>query len=232
MRGMTSSSRALAFEQGQAAQVFAVQHQQIERAVERGAPAEEERVEVAPAIGIETGDFAVEDGRSTSKQARDFRLQRFPLRERVPVAAHELAFTVLDEREAAEAVEFQFKDEIRIVERLADAKQPHRPIADHVPILPREANYSRDHFRGMLRVEMTTPDDATLLELLAACDALAEATERTNTIVHALAEALILSKRPSDVMVNGYVEQAENSAALLERFRARVAQIKASIRVH
>lgn len=50
--------------------------------------------------------------------------------------------------------------------------------------------------------------------------------------MHALAEAHILGKRPSDVVLNGYVEQADVSAALLERFRARVAQVKASIGVH
>jgi hypothetical protein len=75
----------------------------------------------------------------------------------------------------------------------------------------------------MLRVER---DDPTILELLAACDALAESTERTNTIVHALAETHILGKRPNDVILNSYVEQAENSARFLERFRARVAQVK------
>ena len=75
-------------------------------------------------------------------------------------------------------------------------------------------------------------NDAVLFELLAACDALAEAAQRTNTIVHALAEAHILGKRPSDVVLNGYVEQADAVARLLERFRARVAEVRAGIRVH
>lgn len=74
--------------------------------------------------------------------------------------------------------------------------------------------------------------DPVLLELLAACDALAEATERTNTIVHALAEAHILGQRPADAVLNGYIDQADSAAAHLERFRALVSQVRTSIRVH
>ena len=78
----------------------------------------------------------------------------------------------------------------------------------------------------MLATDDTIMSDSALLELLAACDALAEATERTNTIAHALAEAHIVGKRPRDVVLNGYVEQADIAARLLERCRGRVAQVR------
>ena len=76
---------------------------------------------------------------------------------------------------------------------------------------------------------MTTPDDATILELLAACDALAETTER---VIPALAEAHILGKRPSDVVLNGYTDEAEHARVHLAQFRALVAQFRGQIRVH
>ena len=79
---------------------------------------------------------------------------------------------------------------------------------------------------------MTTPEDTTRLELLAACDALAETTERSVRVVHALAESHILGKRPTDAVLNGYTDEAERSSENPAEFRALVRQFKSSIRVH
>ena len=80
---------------------------------------------------------------------------------------------------------------------------------------------------GKLSTDMTTPDDATILELLAACDAPAETTERTLHVIPALAEAHILGKRPSDAVLNGYTDEAKRATAHLPQFRALIAQFRA-----
>jgi len=56
---------------------------------------------------------------------RDLLSQLRPLGERVAVAGHELAPMTADMRERAEAIELRLENEVRMIERLGDTKEPH-----------------------------------------------------------------------------------------------------------
>ena len=79
---------------------------------------------------------------------------------------------------------------------------------------------------------MTTPNDATMLELLAACEQLAEGYARSLRAVQQLTSAGLEGRGISVTALHAYDEQAERAAADLERFRALVAQYKSWFTVH
>jgi hypothetical protein len=79
---------------------------------------------------------------------------------------------------------------------------------------------------------MTTPSRATILELLAACEQLAEGYARALRAVQNLTSAGLEGRDISIAVLHEYDEQAEKAAADLEGFRAMVAQFKTQFTVH
>ena len=105
------------FDQSQAAQVVAVQPQQV-KGIENGlALAGHQFVESADAIAIQADDFAVGDG-VLDGQFIERLLQVIEGLEVFQVAGDQLAFAGLDVGDRAEAVVFQFENVVGIVERL------------------------------------------------------------------------------------------------------------------
>ena len=72
-------------------------------------------------------------------------------------------------------------------------------------------------------------DDAQLKELLAGCERLADATERTVRVVTALAEGQTFGRRAADTILRDYIAHAESVSADLHRFRALMADIKSQV---
>jgi shikimate kinase len=79
---------------------------------------------------------------------------------------------------------------------------------------------------------MTMPQDATLLEMLAACEQLADGYARSLRAVQQLTSAGLEGRGVSAVALHAYHEEAETAATDLERFRVLVARFKQQIRVH
>ena len=74
--------------------------------------------------------------------------------------------------------------------------------------------------------------DTMLIEMLAACEQLAEGYARSLRAVQQLTSAGLEGRGIGAAAFHGYHEQAEMAAADLERFRALVAQFKSRITVH
>ena len=79
---------------------------------------------------------------------------------------------------------------------------------------------------------MTTPSDAMLLEMIAACEQLGEGYARSLRAVQQLTSAGFQGRGVSVAALQAYDEQAERARADIERFRTLVAQFKSQIRVH
>jgi hypothetical protein len=107
-------------DQWQAAQVVAVQPQQVEGIEDGLAFAGHQLVELADAMFIEADNFAIQDGILYRYLSERF-LQRHERFELVAVAGDQLAFTGLDVGDRAEAVVLQLEQILWIVERLCDA---------------------------------------------------------------------------------------------------------------
>lgn len=74
--------------------------------------------------------------------------------------------------------------------------------------------------------------DAVLLEMIAACEQLAEGYERALWAVQQLTSAGLEGCGISTTVLHAYDEQAEQAAADLEWFRALVAKFKTQFTVH
>lgn len=79
---------------------------------------------------------------------------------------------------------------------------------------------------------MTTPSDASFLELLAACEQLAESHARSLRAVQQLTSAGFEGRGITTAVLQAYDEQAEKGAADLERFRGLVVKFKSMFTVH
>ena len=79
---------------------------------------------------------------------------------------------------------------------------------------------------------MTTPTDAPMLELLAACEQLGEGYARALRAVQNLTSAGLEGRSITIAVLHAYDEQADGAAADLERFRALVAKFKTLFTIH
>jgi len=107
------------FDQRQAAQVVAVQPQQVEGIEDGLALAGHHFVELADAVAIEADDFAVQDS-VLDGQFIERLLQVIEGLEVIQVARDQLALAVFDVGDRAEAIVFQFEDVVGVVEWLCD----------------------------------------------------------------------------------------------------------------
>ena len=95
---------ALPLQQRQAAQVYAVDAQDVEGVEPRPRPTEHHRMEVGPPVGLETADLAVEYCAVSLHGVRNFLRELRPRFELMPVPRDELAPMAGHVRERAEAV--------------------------------------------------------------------------------------------------------------------------------
>ena len=79
---------------------------------------------------------------------------------------------------------------------------------------------------------MTTPTDAPMLELLAACEQLGEGYARALRAVRNLTSAGLEGRSITIAVLHAHEEQAEKPAGDLERFRVLVKQFKTTFTVH
>jgi hypothetical protein len=79
---------------------------------------------------------------------------------------------------------------------------------------------------------MATFTDAPMLELLAACEQLADGYARALRAVQNLTSAGFEGRGITTAVLQAYDEQAESAAADLEQFRALVAKFKTLFTVH
>ena len=79
---------------------------------------------------------------------------------------------------------------------------------------------------------MTTPSDVPILELLAACEHLAEGYGRALRAVQQITSAGLEGRGMTAATLQSYDEQAETASADLERFRVLVKQFKTQFTVH
>ena len=79
---------------------------------------------------------------------------------------------------------------------------------------------------------MTSPTDAPMLELIAACEHLGECYARALRAVQQLTSAGLEGRGISAAALQAYDEQAETASADLERFRALGKQLKTQFTVH
>ena len=117
----------LPLDQRPAAQVLVFVGEQVEGGEERPFASEQQIVKVGPAIGTQADDFPVQDGAVGLYAVSDFLGQQAELREDVAAARHERAAMALDMRERAEAVVLQLEQPVRVIERIRDADERHRP---------------------------------------------------------------------------------------------------------
>ena len=107
---------ALALHQRQRAKILPIDREQIEREEVRPIAAEQQVVEVRPAVPIEADDFAVQHGIERANAVRDLRLEDPVLGEHVPAARDQSTEMALDMRERAESVVLDFVQTIAMIE--------------------------------------------------------------------------------------------------------------------
>jgi len=107
------------FDQWQAAQVVAVQPQQVEGIEDGLALAGHQFVKFAFTVTVETDDFAVQDG-VLDGQFIERLLQVIEGLEVIQVTGDQLAFAGLDVGDRAEAVVFEFENLVGIVKGFGD----------------------------------------------------------------------------------------------------------------
>ena len=89
--------------------------------------------------------------------------------------------------------------------------------------------------RNVLRreeVTASTPIDAALLEMLAACEQLGEGYACALTVIERLARAGLEGVTVRAEVLREYQEQPRRASADLARFRQRIAEFKAQIGTH
>ena len=79
---------------------------------------------------------------------------------------------------------------------------------------------------------VTTPTDASMVELIAGCEDLSEGYARALQALRQLTQAGLEGRGMSATVLHAYHEQAEAAAADLKRFLALVGQVKAMFTVH
>jgi hypothetical protein len=114
-----SAQLFLALYQGELSQVVIIQVEQIKRVKGWAPTAEKKFVEDAPAFRIQAHQFAV-DHRVLHLQLREIVAEVLKTFVRVPLARDQFAIAIPDVRECAEAVVFQFKEEVWVVEGSSD----------------------------------------------------------------------------------------------------------------
>src|SRR4029434_3570787 len=105
---------------------FAIQPEQIERHEVRPPAPEQQRIEPRLSVRAEAHDFAIENCVVAAYRVCEFTAQGRPMLKRVAVTGDELRVMAVDVGQTTKAVVLQLVNEIRVVERLRDAYQPHR----------------------------------------------------------------------------------------------------------
>jgi hypothetical protein len=111
--------------------VVALDRQHVERVEGRPGAAEEQRIEVAAAIRVETHELAIEHCIMRANAVGDFSRELIPARQDVPAARDEPALMPFDDRERAEAIVLDFVQLVGMVERLGNPDERHGPGKRH-----------------------------------------------------------------------------------------------------
>jgi hypothetical protein len=113
---------SLPFEEWELAEIAAIEFGEIERTVEGPLAAEQELMEVAPSVVIETTHLAIENRRVAPHGVGEFNFEVGEVLERGASARDESAVMSLNVRQRPKPIELQLVEPIRMVEgvRVAD----------------------------------------------------------------------------------------------------------------